>query len=142
VNIPLAKPLGFVELDEVWLDDRARCVWALCGVTLVIEPGQTVALVSPRDEGAPDAVLDLIGGWRLATRGCVSIDGVALADLDRLLHLRSLAQEFVLDTGERRLSLAGRTTLVARPTEQTLATADEVIEFTGGRRLASSPAVL
>jgi ABC-type protease/lipase transport system fused ATPase/permease subunit len=135
MNIPLAKPAGFVELDAVWLDDRARCAWALCGVSLIVEPGRTVAVRAPRNEGAADAVLDLVSGWRLATRGTVAIDGIALADLDRLHHLRSLAQEFVLDTGERRLTIAGRTTLIAHPTEETVSRADAVIDFSAGSLL-------
>jgi energy-coupling factor transporter ATP-binding protein EcfA2 len=135
VNVPLARPLGFVELDGVWLDDRPRCTWALCDVSLVAEPGTTVALVAPDGHGGPDGVLDLVGGWRLPTRGRLGLDGIDLDDIDRVHHLRALAQELVA-TGERRLTVAGRTTLVARPTPQTVLGADVVVTFDGDGRLA------
>lgn len=138
MNVPLARPLGFVELDRVWLDDRTACSWALADVSLVAEPGMTIALVGagPFESGA-DAVLDVVGGWRVATKGRVSLDGVDVCDLDRVHHLRALSQELVADTGERRLTVAGRTTFVARPAPATLRTADLVVTLDAGGRLVS-----
>ena len=143
LHVPLTRPLGFVELDGVWLDDRSACTWALADVSFVAEPGTTVALVTATDrQGAAYAVLDLVGGWRLPIKGHLTLDGVDLGDLDRVHHLRALSQELVADTGERRLTVAGRTTLVARPTPRTVATADLVVTFdAGGRLLAVSEVV-
>ena len=138
MNIPLARPLGFVELDGVWLDDRAACTWALADVSFVAEPGMTVALCdSSVTSAAADAVLDLVGGWRLPTKGRLSLDGIDLGDLDRVSHLQALGQELEAETGERRLTVAGRTTLVARPTPATLRAAHLVVTFGPGGCLAS-----
>jgi predicted ABC-type transport system involved in lysophospholipase L1 biosynthesis ATPase subunit len=138
VNVPLARPLGFVELDRVWLDDRTTCSWALADVSFVAEPGMTVALVSADGRtAAADAVLDLLGGSRLPTRGHLSLDGVDLADLDRVHHLQALRHQVVPATGERRLTVAGRTALVARPTPSTLRTAGLVVTFDAGGGVAA-----
>ncbi|HEX7165428.1 MAG TPA: hypothetical protein VF230_00475 [Acidimicrobiales bacterium] len=136
MNIPLRAPLGFVELDGAWVDDRRRCTWALCDLSLVVEPGQTVALVADGDEGGPDAVLDLLAGRRRPSRGRVGIDGIDLRDLDPVTHLRALTAEYQLDRGERRLTVAGRSTLVAHPTPASLHAADEVLVFRGGFAVA------
>jgi hypothetical protein len=136
-GIPVANPVGFVDFDRVWLDDRRRCTWGLCDVSFVVEPGQTVAIVSPVDHGAADSVLDLLSGRRLPVRGRVSIDGVDLRDFDRVSHLRALTAEYGLDSGERRLRVGGRTTLVAGPTAATLAAADLVITVVAGYVVAS-----
>lgn len=132
LGVELDRPVGFVEFDGVWLDDRRRCTWALCDVSFVAEPGTTLALVAPADQGAAEGVLDLLAGRRLPIRGRVGIDGVDLRDLDRVSHLRALAAEYLLDSGEQRLTVAGRTTLVAHPTEHTLEEADVVLRFDGG----------
>ena len=132
LQVEITRPVGFVEFDGVWLDDRRRCTWALCDVTFVAEPGATVALVAPADQGAPEGVIDLLAGRRLPIRGRVGIDGVDLRDLDRISHLRSLTAEYVLDTGEQRLTVAGRTTLVAQPTDATVRRADLVVHFDSG----------
>ena len=137
MNIPLARPLGFVELDGVWLDDRAACTWALCDVSFVAEPGSTVALCGVPGQAGPDAVLDLVGGWRLPTKGHLSLDGIDLCDLDRVHHLRALSQELVVGSGERRLTVAGRTTFVSNPTPGTLRAAHLVVTFDAGGRLVS-----
>lgn len=138
MNIPLARPLGFVELDRVWLDDRTTCSWALADVSFVAEPGMTVALVGADGRtAAADAVLDLVGGWRLPTKGRLSLDGIDLADLDRVHHLQALGHELAADGGERRLTVAGRTTLVARPLPATLHTAGLVVTFDAGGGVAS-----
>ena len=137
MNIPLARPLGFVELDGVWLDDRAACTWALSDVSFVAEPGSTVALCGVAGQAAPDAVLDLVGGWRLPTKGHLSLDGIDLCDLDRVHHLRALNQELIVGSGERRLTVAGRTTLVANPTPATLRAAHLIVTFDAGGRLVS-----
>ena len=130
--VKLERPVGFVDFDRVWVDDRRRCRWGVCDASFVIEPSQTVALVERGDDGASDAIFDLLTGRRLPTRGRVSIDGIDLRDLDRVAHLRALSTEYALDTGERRLHIAGRTTLIAEPTASSLAAADRVVEFEDG----------
>ena len=132
LQVEIARPVGFVEFDGVWLDDRRRCTWALCDVSFVAEPGTTVALVAPAGEGGAEGVIDLLGGRRLPIRGRVGIDGVDLRDLDRISHLQALTAEYVLDTGEQRLTVAGRTTFVAHPTDATVRQADLVMYFDGG----------
>ena len=130
--IDLEQPVGFVEFDGVWLDDRRRCTWALCDVSFVAEPGTTVALVASPCAGAAEGAIDLLAGRRLPIRGRVGIDGIDLRDLDRVSHLRALTAEYVLDTGEQRLTVGGRTTLVAQPTARTIRDADVVIHFDAG----------
>ena len=125
-----SRLLGFVDLDHVWLDDRRRCRWALRGVDLTIEPGATVALVGA--DGGPDAVLDLVAGRRVATRGTVSLDGIDIRDLDRAAHRRSTVEVALEPDGERRLCLPDATVLVARPAPATVAGADLVIELDDG----------
>lgn len=132
LQVEIARPVGFVEFDGVWLDDRRRCTWALCDVSFIAEPGTTVALVAPAGEGGAEGVIDLLAGRRLPIRGRVGIDGVDLRDLDRISHLQALTAEYVLDTGEQRLTVAGRTTLVAHPTDATVRQADLVMHFDAG----------
>ena len=126
--------LGFVDLDGVWLDDRQRCRWALRGVDLAIEPGTSVAVVgaAASDDGGPDAVLDLVAGRRVATRGTVSIDGIDVRRLDRAAHRRSTVELVLEPDGERRLCLPNGTLLVARPTPATIAGADVVLVLDDG----------
>ena len=133
MNVRLTKPLGFVELDSVWLDDRATCGWALSDVSLVIEPGQTIAVLG---DAAGDAVIDLVAGNRMAVRGSVGIDGVDVRDLDRVAHRRALAADVNVASGERRLVVAGRTVLVARPAPATLERADLVLVCENGFEVA------
>lgn len=131
-----SRLLGFVDLDHVWVDDRRRCRWALRGLDLTIEPGVTVALRG--DDGGPDAVLDLVAGRRIATRGGVSIDGVDLRDLDRAAHRRSTVEVALEPDGERRLCLPNATVLVARPAPATVAAADLVVELDDGLEVRRS----
>ena len=136
-----SRLLGFVDLDHVWLDDRRRCRWALRGLDLTIEPGATVALCG--DDGGPDAVLDLVAGRRVATRGTVSLDGVDLRDLDRAAHRRSTVEVALEPDGERRLCLPNATVIVTRPAPATVAAADLVLELDDGlevRRSVRRPA--
>jgi ABC-type uncharacterized transport system ATPase subunit len=124
--------LGFVDLDGVWLDDRQRCRWALRGVDLAIEPGTSVAVVGGVDDGGADAVLDLVAGRRVATRGVVSIDGIDVRALDRAAHRRSCVELVLEPGGERRLCLPNGTQLVARPSPATIAEADVVLVLDDG----------
>ena len=125
--------LGFVDLDHVWLDDRARCRWALRGLDLTLTPGTLVALLGPEDDGGPDAVLDLVAGRRVPTRGTVSIDGIDLRDLDRVAHRRAVVELELHPGGERRLCLPNATMLAVRPTPATIRAADDVVTIEDGR---------
>lgn len=124
--------LGFVDLDSVWLDDRQRCRWALRGVDLTLMPGMLVALVGAPDDGGPEAVLDLVAGRRLPSRGAVSLDAIDLRDLDRSAHRRAVVELELLPGGERRLCLPNATMLAVRPTPATLRAADDVVTIEDG----------
>ena len=124
--------LGFVDLDSVWLDDRVRCRWALRGVDLTITPGTLVAILGGRDDGGADAVLDLLAGRRLPTKGCVSIDGIDLRDLDRTAHRRAVVELELHPDGERRLCLPQSTMLAVRPSPATISAADLVVTIEDG----------
>jgi hypothetical protein len=124
--------LGFVDLDGVWLDDRQRCRWALRGLDLVVEFGTTVAFVAGEDDGGPDAVLDLVAGRRVPTRGVVSLDGIDLRTIDRTAHRRSTVELALEPAGERRLCLPNGTMLVARPSAAAIAAADVVVHLDDG----------
>ena len=124
--------LGFVDLDGVWLDDRRRCRWALRGLDLTLTPGTLVALLGPEDDGGPDAVLDLVAGRRLPSRGLVSIDGIDLRDLDRTAHRRAVVELELHPGGERRLCLPNATMLAVRPTPSTIRAADDVVTIEDG----------
>ena len=124
--------LGFVDLDHVWLDDRQRCRWALRDLDLTLTPGTLVAILGDADDGGPDAVLDLVAGRRLPTKGTVSIDGIDLRDLDRRAHRRAVVELELLPGGERRLCLPNATMLAVRPTPATIRAADEVVTIDDG----------
>ena len=124
--------LGFVDLDHVWLDDRQRCRWALRDLDLTLTPGTLVAIVGEPDDGGPDAVLDLVAGRRLPTKGAVSIDGIDLRHLDRLAHRRAVVELELFPGGERRLCLPNSTMLAVRPTPSTVRAADDVVSIEDG----------
>lgn len=138
LGMRLAHPVGFVDLENVWLDDRATCRWGLEGVSVVIEPGQTVVVLDDEPHGAvAHDILDLVSARRTAVRGVVSIDGIAIADLDpasRDAAIAELAERG--PAGERRVVIAGRTTLVAQPRPLTLQAADRVIVVAHGQVVA------
>ena len=121
------RELGFVELDHVWLDDRMTCEWALAGLSLVAEPGTTLALLSEGHDHAPDGVLDLITGRRVPCRGRVEFDGSA--------QIRPVVSEVVIGE-ERRAVVAGQTIFVAHPRPATLAAADRVLVLDAGKVIA------
>jgi len=127
-----------IEFDQVWLDDRARCRWALRGLDLAVEAGMLVAVVGDADDGGPDAVLDLVAGRRLPERGRVVIDGVDLRDLDRREHRRSVVELELQPGGERRLCLPQATMLAVRPSPSTLADADLVVVLSDGLEVAAA----
>jgi ABC-type transport system involved in Fe-S cluster assembly fused permease/ATPase subunit len=122
-------PLGFLEIDHIWLDDRRSGRWALRGVSLALEPGTTAALVD--DEIAAHAVLDVLTGRRCPVRGRVAIDGVDLRDLDDDQLRQGVTELVAVDGGERRVQV-GRTAVVAAPRACTQANADLVVVLGDG----------
>jgi ABC-type bacteriocin/lantibiotic exporter with double-glycine peptidase domain len=130
---PQPTLLGSLHLDEVWLDDRARCGrWALRGLDLTLTAGTLVVVLAGPDEGGPDAVIDVVAGRRVPTRGAVSIDGVDLRDLDRAAHRQAVVELEVHPGGERRLCLPQSTMVAVRPSPTTLAAADVVVVLEDG----------
>lgn len=138
LGLHLARPVGFVDLDHVWLDDRMHCRWGLEDVSLVATPGQTVVILD-HDAASRVAhdVLDLVTGTRKPLRGRVSLDGIALEDLTQASRMAAVAQLAELGTGgERRVVVAGRTSLVADPRPLTLVAADQVVVLAHGAVVA------
>lgn len=124
--------LGFVDFREVWLDDRARCRWALRGLDLTVMPHTLVAVVAGPDDGGPDAIVDLLSGRRRPTKGSVSIDGCDVPSLAPLRHQRGLVDLQLSPDGERRLCIGRATVFAVRPTPATLAAADLVVVLEDG----------
>lgn len=77
---PVRLKLSGVELAH------ASGVDALAPVSLVIEPGERVAIVGPSGSGK-STLLDIVYGFREPTRGHVEVDGLPLRDL-ALGHIR------------------------------------------------------
>lgn len=121
-----------MDFDGVWLDDRQRCRWALRGLDLTVHPRSLVALVGDPDDGAAEAVLDLLAGRRWPTKGRVSIDGVDLREIDASALEHAVVDLEVRPAGERRLCLARSTVFALRPTPSTLAAADLVVVLEDG----------
>lgn len=141
LGVILREPVGFVDLDHVWLDDRMNCRWGLEDLSVVVVPGETVVLLDDRPSApAAHAVLDLIAGRRRAVRGTVSIDGVRLHDLAAAAHSAAVTE--LLEPGpggERRLVVAGRTELIADPRPLSLVAADRVVVLAHGTVVAEGP---
>lgn len=138
LGVVLREPIGFVDLDHVWLDDRMTCRWGLEDLSVVIVPGETVVLLDD-DPSSPAAhgVLDLVVGRRRAVRGTVSLDGVRLDDLTRAAHAAAVTELVEPGPGgERRLVVAGRTALIADPRPLSLVAADRVVVLSYGTVVA------
>jgi thiol reductant ABC exporter CydD subunit len=70
-----------IRLNGLELTYPGRSVPALDGVTLVVAPGETVAITGPSGCGK-STLLSVILGLRLPDAGSVSLGGVSLAELD------------------------------------------------------------
>lgn len=81
---PLAKPVrGAIRFDDVTFRYPARPEHiALDGVTLDVQPGETVALVGPSGAGK-STIIQLLQRFYDPNAGSVSIDGMDLRDLAR-----------------------------------------------------------
>ncbi len=93
-GIPLALPRpvkGALVLQDVVFRYPSRPeVSALAGVSLVVEPGQTVALVGPSGAGK-STVLQLLMRFYDPLDGKIMLDGIDLRDLNRADFRRAMA---------------------------------------------------
>jgi putative ABC transport system ATP-binding protein len=139
--------LGACDLRKVYGSGDSR-VEALGGVSLELAAGEFVAVVGPSGCGK-STLLHLCGGMDRATSGSVTVEGVALGDLDDdgLTRLRRDRVGFVFQFFNLlpTLTLAENITLplllAGVETEDARARARDVAEQVGlGHRLAHYPA--
>jgi ATP-binding cassette, subfamily B, bacterial len=90
--IPLPRPVrGAISFDNVVFRYPSRPLQsALDGVTLRVEPGQTVALVGPSGAGKT-TILQLLMRFYDPQSGTVRLDGIALPDMARTDFRRAIA---------------------------------------------------
>ena len=107
---PVAAPrlTGALELRDVHLRYANGGAEALAGVTLRIEPGETVALVGETGAGK-STIVKLLARFHDPTSGSVSADGIDLRDIDLTAYRQQLGvvpQEPFLFTGTVRDNIA------------------------------------
>ena len=88
---PGARAQGRLVLDAVQLRYRDDQAPALNGLSLVVEAGQTVALVGPSGAGK-SSLINLLPRFVTPTGGRITLDGVALGDW----QVDALRQQFAL----------------------------------------------
>jgi subfamily B ATP-binding cassette protein MsbA len=79
--VALGRPVGRVELDQVWFHYPDREQDVLADVSLTVEAGEVVALVGPSGAGK-STLVSLISRFYDPTRGRILLDGVDLRDLE------------------------------------------------------------
>lgn len=77
----LENPTGRIEFHDVWFT-YADGTEALRGVSFVLEPGTSLALVGPSGAGK-STIADLLLRFYDPTKGHITFDGVDLRDLDK-----------------------------------------------------------
>lgn len=105
---PVARFDGAIELDAVTVRFPGAARPALDALSLVIEPGETIAVVGASGSGK-STLLNSILGFVSPDSGRVLIDGVDLATLDRRSyrqHLSIVPQETTLLAGTIRDNVA------------------------------------
>jgi ATP-binding cassette, subfamily B, bacterial MsbA len=90
-SFTLERALGRIEMHGVALRYAADKVPALDGVTLAIEPGETIALVGPSGAGK-STLVNLLPRFLDPTAGRVSLDGHDLAEWE----IGALRRQFAL----------------------------------------------
>jgi len=85
-TITLDRARGRLVLEDVVLQYPGQQVPALAGVSLDIQPGETIALVGPSG-GGKTSLVNLIPRFFAPTGGRITLDGHSLADI-RLADLR------------------------------------------------------
>ena len=78
---PVSAVGSGIHFEDVRLRYPGADQEALCGVTLDIRPGETLALVGPSGAGKT-TLIDLVARFIDPTAGCVLVDGVDLRELD------------------------------------------------------------
>ena len=73
-----ASTSGRVELRDVWFKYPGAVDWAVRGLNLTIEPGQTLALVGPSG-GGKSTIAALLLGLYTPQRGAILVDGQPLS---------------------------------------------------------------
>ena len=82
---------GRIEFKNVWFKYPTRSEWVFKGVSFLIEPGQTVALVGQSGCGK-STVIQLIQRFYEIQRGAILLDGVDIRDY----NLKSLREQMAL----------------------------------------------
>jgi PrtD family type I secretion system ABC transporter len=99
---------GGVQVDNVSFAYRGDSEPVLCGISLALEPGETLAIVGPAASGKTTLARLLAGSLR-ATSGQVRLDGVTLGDrnVEELgQHIGYLPQDVALFNGSVRENIA------------------------------------
>ena len=90
--VALPRPVrGEIVLQDVTFNYPSRAdTSALAGVSLRVEPGQTVALVGPSGAGK-STVLNLLMRFYDPQEGCITLDGIDLRDMARADFRQAIA---------------------------------------------------
>ena len=101
-----SDPRGRVEFRDVWFAYQGED-WVLRGVSFVLEPGKSLALVGPTGAGKT-TVVHLLGRYADAVRGEVLLDGVDVRHLEKAWLRRRIGmvmQDVFLFSGDIRSNI-------------------------------------
>jgi ATP-binding cassette subfamily C protein len=73
-QVTLARPSGDVVVKDIWVAPPGAQSFVLNGVSMVLQPGQAVAIIGPSAAGKTSLAKALLGIWKPA-RGEIRIDG-------------------------------------------------------------------